>query len=135
MSPSSGKPGSDVKELRGLYSVSSAYDILEEDNSESMECISKNLWGILAPSNTVAFGWRMLHNSIQNRGNLRRRHMIRLVEEAIYLLFLTEEETISHLQLFCSFAWNIWMTCYNWLGISTVIPEDGKVPTCVFLQV
>ncbi|XP_057443960.1 uncharacterized protein LOC130736131 [Lotus japonicus] len=47
------------------------------------------------------------------------------LEDAVCPICLLEEETPSHLLVYCPFAWNIWMASYKWLGISTVLPKEG----------
>lgn len=39
---------------------------------------------------------------------------------------LERGEDLNHMLISCAFAWKVWMCCYIWLGLSTVLTEEPK---------
>lgn len=110
----------------GIFTVCSAYICLQGSELSFRDDVCLNLWSTRGSSNVVAFAWRVLHDRIQTRSNLRRRQVIHSVQEARCPFFLQCEESTIHLLFLCPVAWNIWMACYKWLGFSTVLPAKGR---------
>lgn len=110
----------------GLYSVSSAYSIIRAPSISSEDEVLQSLWSTPAPPNVAALAWRVLIDRVQSRSNLLIRRVLHTVEEACCPLCLRQLETTSHLFFSCQVSWRIWMGCYNWLGLDTVLPEDGR---------
>lgn len=73
--------------IGGIYSISSPYVILQGDNQDNSGYIFKYLWEILAPYNAMAFGWKVFHDRIKTRVNLRRRHVIHCGMKRLLLIF------------------------------------------------
>lgn len=88
--------------------------------------VFKSLWYVPSPSNVLAFTWKMFHDRIQTRDNLRKRQAIPSQSDLRCPFCVSQEETSSHLLFSCPLSWNVWMACYKWFGFSTVLPKDGK---------
>lgn len=57
----------------GLFSVKSAYSILQGDVIEPIDKIYSKLWSLKAPSNVLSLAWRVLKNRIQSKENLEKK--------------------------------------------------------------
>lgn len=113
------------------YFVSSAYfRISGFENSDSDQVFIK-LWHVLAPSNAKVFVWRVHWDRIQTKSNLIKRGIVLSGDDAKCPLCLNFEELVEHLFLTCQCSFSLWYSCYNWLGIETVLPNDSR---CHFLQ-
>ncbi|XP_057444430.1 uncharacterized protein LOC130736644 [Lotus japonicus] len=110
----------------GKYTVQSAYISLQDHGPDLIEDTFKYLWSVPAPSNVLAFSWKVFHDRIQSRVNLSKRHALPPPADVQCPMCLLQEETSMHLLFSCPAAWNIWMACYKWFGFSTVLPNNGK---------
>lgn len=110
----------------GRYTVKSAYHCLQQPGMATGEEVFKSLWGVPVPSNALAFTWKVLQNRIQTRDNLHKRHIISSQVDLLCPLCTSHEESSSHLLFSCTVAWRVWMAIYNWIGLSTVLPNTGK---------
>lgn len=115
-----------LADSEGRFTVSSAYNCLQEPGLDAGEEVLKNLWSVPAPSNALAFTWKALQNRIQTRDNLQQRHALSSQADYRCPLCAFHEESPSHLLFSCSVAWKIWMAIYNWIGLSTLLPNTGK---------
>jgi len=70
-----------------------------------------------------------VENKIATRVSLERCGVV--VENSFCCLCGKEEESSSHLFSVCNFAWCVWSLCFEWLGVSFIIPKD---PMAIFLQ-
>lgn len=113
-----------IKESDGQYSVSSAYEVLFEPNGELEEFCFKTLWKILAPSNALAVGWKVLINRIQTRDNLLRRQ-IQVIDSRCPLCN-DLNESVTHLFFSCSLTWQVWSRIFNWMGVYAVFSAEPK---------
>ena len=109
----------------GVYSVSTAYRIQVDAPINDEGEIVNQVWSLLSPSNVAAFGWRLLIDRVQTRGNLRKRRIIQNMEDAFCPFCGSVEETADHLFYTCSFSYSVWMSCFKWMGIYTVFPKSG----------
>lgn len=113
-----------TREREGIFTVKSAYEaIFFKEIGDTEECFSL-LWKLLAPSNCLAFGWRVLLNRVQTKDNLIRRHV--QLSDCLCPLCSSHEETVMHLLFFCQHAWLVWSHVFKWLGINFVQPSSCK---------
>lgn len=111
-------------EGEGLYSVNSAYVLLQEQYLEDPDPVFTWIWEAPAPSNIKAFAWRMLLGRIQTRDNLLKRQILHIAEEAVCPLCGVVEESCAHLLFSCPETLSIWYACSDWLGVLTAqVPE------------
>lgn len=115
-----------LPESEGKYTVSSAYKVLLGPIEGEDYVLFKQVWSGIAPSNVSALVWKVVIDRIQSKANLRRRNIIHTKDEAKCVLCNMEEETTDHLFFSCQKTGEVWNCCYNWLGISTVLPKDRK---------
>ena len=119
-----------VPEEGGLFSVRSAYRVLEETVlvdgglSELEEEVYANLWKSPAPSKVVAFSWMLLLDRIPTRANLVRRRVLPPGDPCDCVLCGQGEETPTHLFLHCQVTSLIWRKVLNWLGINFITPHN-----------
>lgn len=62
--------------VEGVYTVKSAFHFLQGLDDEEPIAEFELLWQGAAPSNTLAFGWRVLWGSLQTKDNLLRRGIL-----------------------------------------------------------
>lgn len=115
------------KEEGGIYSVKSAYVCLLGELGDLADGVFQKLWSVRAPSNAISLAWKLLHNRIQSKVNLRRRGLLNIGAEVSCSLCSLAEETTAHLFFTCAISWKIWVRIYAWLGIQTVLPEEGRL--------
>src|ERR1044072_459136 len=84
----------------------------------------KSIWKTPVPPKVQAFSWRVVLDRIQSRQNLRKRGILQQGQHCLCVLCQESEESSVHLLFSCKFAWRVWMLCYGWLGVQTVLPED-----------
>ena len=89
----------------GLYSIKSAYKVLQEGHASAIEDRVLNImWSLKIPPRANAFSWRLFKNKLPTRDNLRRRQ-VSLHTYSCPLCDL-EEESVNHL------FFNIWRIFY-----------------------
>lgn len=98
---------------KGTYTVHSAYACLQESDFDIGKDPFKSPWCVPAPSNVVAFTWKVFHDKIQTRDNLKTREVISSQVDARCPLCASHEESYSHLHFSCPTAWIVWMACYK----------------------
>lgn len=113
-----------AKEGSGKYSVKSAYETIFTFELEENNSLFRSLWKSWAPSNPVAFGWRVLLNRIQTKANLIRRNIP--IQSSACPWCGIEEESTKHLLFHCVFSWKVWSLILNWLGVYLVLPDEQK---------
>lgn len=66
-----------TKDSSGSYTVSSAYDGIQEDFTDDGNGVFCKLWAVKAPpSNQLAFAWRVLIDRVQTKVDLSRRNAL-----------------------------------------------------------
>lgn len=112
----------------GKFSVKSAYDVIQGSvvNSSDGENLFKHLWNVPVPSNQLAFAWRVLLDRVQTRDHLWKRQVLQNVDDTVCPLCNDGVENSDHLFFTCMLSWRVWMWIFNWLGITTVLPEKSQ---------
>lgn len=117
------------KEQTGVYSVRSAYRMLQEQKGkwslQHNNGIWKCLWKIKAPPKSLNLVWRALSGCLPTMSQLLQKHV--LVHERCPVCD-QERETISHVFTRCQFARQCWQS----LNIINQVDEDGDF--CTWLQ-
>lgn len=90
------------KETSGFYSVKSAFKYLKELKGDWVWHL---LWKIEVPPKVWHFKWKVLYGCLPTRIHLQTKHVN---VELSCLLCCTEEESISHVLIGCSFARSCW---------------------------
>lgn len=111
----------------GMFTVKSAYDSQLGSVPLADSSAFKILWKIAAPSNVLAFTWRVLLDRIQTKENLKKRGIIQPGQQSNCVFCHNQEESLSHLSFSCKFAWEVWSRTYKWLGIVTVQHSDANL--------
>lgn len=105
------------------YSVKSAY--LDQFTHEDSNCFFKEVWRGLVPSKVACHAWRVAHGRLPTLDNLIQRGVdVDNSRSGNCFLCSQQLENVSHLFFGCKFSYKIWMSCYAWLGIKTVLPVD-----------
>lgn len=104
----------------GIYSVQSAYLLLQESSLTDVDEIFMQIWKSYAPSNVKAFAWRVLLDRIACRENLLKRQVISSPAEATCVFCNNHVESGLHVLFECSFAVSVWLGCFHWLGVPAV---------------
>lgn len=60
----------------GLFTVKSAYELQLMPNTQANKDVFLKIWTIAAPSNIQAFIWRIIHDRIQTKTNLKKRNVV-----------------------------------------------------------
>lgn len=115
-----------LHESDGRYTVSSAYQVLLDSIVGEDSLLFNRLWSGVAPSNVVAFVWKVLIDRVQSKANLRRRNIITNEADARCSICNDEEESTNHLFFSCPLVLQVWSYCHLWLGVSTVLPRKAK---------
>ena len=104
-------------EKHGAYSVRSAYRMLKEDQTamtmaNSSEAMSSGterawqaVWKIRVPPKVRVFWWRILHNSLPSKAELKRRHV---EKESHCEVCGDPDETLYHIIFSCTVARKFW---------------------------
>ncbi|XP_057427039.1 uncharacterized protein LOC130720416 isoform X1 [Lotus japonicus] len=108
----------------GIYTVNSAYLVLQVPGLEEVNHVFDSIWAAPIPSNVRAFVWRLLLDRIQTRDNLFRRRVILNSEDVGCPLCLSVAESSVHLLLSCQLASGLWQRVLGWLGVSLAFPNS-----------
>jgi len=113
-------------EKHGAYSVRSAYRMLKEDQTamtmaNSSEAMSSGterawqaVWKIRVPPKARVFWWRILHNSLPSKAELKRRHV---EKESHCEVCGDPDETLYHIIFSCTVARKFWGEVKNLQGV------------------
>lgn len=98
----------------GIFSVKSAYFLKnlrrrnsrsEPSNSSTSNQLWKKQWKLKVPSSVQHFVWRICHDILPTKSNLKRRNII---NQAICPICEHEEETSIHILWKCPSASDVW---------------------------
>lgn len=115
-----GTIGNVVHRSHGNYSSKSAYEEIKKraNSKRTSDGLLKKVWCRSAPSKASAFAWKLLLNKIPTRQNLKKRGVIRQMDDDKCPLccFIVK---ISSVYFFfsCEFAFIVWTSCYSWFGL------------------
>ena len=104
------------------FSVKSAYGVLKGHSEGELSNLYKFFWSIKALPAAQVLTWRVLENKIATKVNLARRKV--MTDVLVYCFCRLKEESTSHLLFDCRIAWLVWVQCFAWLGVSSVVPID-----------
>lgn len=106
------------------YSVRSAYCVLRGLEDVPPVPVFNQVWRTWVPSNTKAFVWRLLWGRVQTKLNLFNRGVHFSTVDLLCPFCKRENESLEHLFFLCPSVLKVWYNCYNWLGVSSVLPRD-----------
>jgi hypothetical protein len=116
-------------EKHGFYSVRSAYRLLKQDQMATAMAASgetsvsggshfgSSLWRLDVPPKIHVFWWRVLHNSLPSKTELKRRHV---AKESYYEMCGDLDESLYHVFFQCPVAKRFWSEVKKVSGV--VIP-------------
>lgn len=105
----------------GQFSVSSLYYML--DTSESCS-VTKIIWNNLSPPKVQFFGWLAWKGRRKTSYFLRRIGVLGPGASVLCQFCQLEDEVVSHLLLWCSFAWRVWSCVMDWWGLPWAMPRN-----------
>lgn len=99
----------------------------------------RNVYGLLrnvqgeedkppVPSNVGFFAWRIMHDRLPTKVNLRKINISIHNLDFSCPLCHEQEESVKQLLFSCSVAYALWSRCWNWLGVETAMhcnPHDS----------
>jgi hypothetical protein len=92
---------------------------IDDQQAAAFKAISK----CPVPSKFSGFSWLLLHNRIPTRDNLLWRRIVVQGADQLCVLCGVEDETSSHLFLYCNFALQVWEKIFSWLGLRFMLPQ------------
>ncbi|KAL8552555.1 hypothetical protein ACS0TY_001300 [Phlomoides rotata] len=112
---------------KGKYTSSEAYKQIFSlkfgDLGEPREDFNL-IWNKLTPLKVCTNAWRILWERIPTTTKLHRRRAIP-VDANLKCHFCNEyQETVRHVFFECGESYQIWMACFNWLGVYTVLSSN-----------
>ncbi|MCH83014.1 LINE-1 reverse transcriptase like [Trifolium medium] len=105
------------------YSVKEAYSRLIEEDVEEVEWV-KEVWNPLIPTKMSILGWRLFHNRLPTKDNLRKRG-VHLNSSSLCVGGCGCDENAHHILFNCPMLSVVWTETLKWLGISTALSEGG----------
>jgi len=129
------KPGTNMEadieawafEKSGLYTVKSAYRLLKEEQmagamartseagASGDERSWKLVWNLKVPPKVGVFWWRVMHNFLPSKQELKRRHVIL---ESHCELCGDPDQSLYHIVFLCPAAKRFWAEVKNFSGVS-----------------
>nr|KYP44579.1 Putative ribonuclease H protein At1g65750 family [Cajanus cajan] len=107
------------------YTVSSTYLHLSQERQAEETTFFRTFWTSLAPLKTSCLGGRILNNGIATKTNLEKEASF-IKNNKRGAFFATSKQNPLTIFFTCSASYLLWQLCYNWFGIQTVLPEQGK---------
>jgi hypothetical protein len=113
-------------EKNGVFSVRSCYRMLKQTqsvrkahavnaaSSSNEECWWSKLWKLNIPPKIRIFCWRVLHNYLPSKQELKRRHIL---HEIFCKVCGEEGESSFHIAIDCPVAKQFWRVVKNITGI------------------
>lgn len=116
----------------GRFITKEAYEVasrtLGDDRRPNGDLLGfKLIWKSHAPKKVAAHVWRLLWDRLSTKVNLSKRGALNNSDNTSCCLCGINEESASHCFFTCDFAYTLWMRCFGWWGISTVIHADPFV--------
>jgi len=114
-------------EKKGFYSVRSAYNFLKQEQTEAAMAKTgessasggsaqwSSLWKLDIPPKCRVFWWRVLHNSLPSRAELKRRHV---EPESHYHVCGDPSESLYHVFFECLTAKHFWKAVKDLKGLA-----------------
>jgi len=84
------------------------------------------IWNLLIPSKVKGLLWRVRHNRIQTKDNLRIRNVLQDGTSLNCVFCNLSMESAKHLLFECCFSHEHWQRCYVWLGKIKVSHAECK---------
>lgn len=110
-----------VASSAGQFSVSSLYSMLETSGSCS---ITKIIWNNLSPPKAQFFGWLAWKGRLKTSYFLQRIGVLGPGASVSCQFCQFEDEVVSHLLLWCPFAWRVWSCVMDWWGLRWAMPQN-----------
>ncbi|KAL6518068.1 hypothetical protein OROMI_033769 [Orobanche minor] len=85
----------------------------------------KLIWKSYAPVKVIANAWRVLWDRLPTKTNLRRRKFLDTNSNMKCVLCGVNDESGKHFFFECSISYKVWMECFKWLGLSTVMQSNS----------
>jgi hypothetical protein len=81
------------------------------------------IWKAHAPTKVIGCLWKILHNGLPTRDNLKRRGMLNAESSILCALCKQEDESINHLFFSCNVAYHLWMKVYKCVQFTAPLPN------------
>lgn len=101
-----------------MFKVGDAYDWYVQSLGR-VHSVTDLVWKNFEPPKAQFITWLAWKGRLKTSSFLSR---IGVLTGSECVLCKAEEETASHLLLFCPFSWNVWSKIMVWWGIQWVIP-------------
>lgn len=111
-------------EASGTFTVKSAYISLVTNRFEEISKLYQVLWKVQAPQSALHLAWRIFKRKIATKDSLLHRQID--VGDDRCVLCRSDTETVNHLFFTCPVSRQVWMECYKWGQISTVLPNQSQ---------
>lgn len=116
------------KDSKGLFRVSSAYKLLNQDNKQMTNWPWKHIWEVKIPFKVACFTGLLAKEAVLTQDNLSRRG-ISLCSRCY--LCGEDSETVKHLFLKCRTADMLWKISISLRGIAWTMPRKNKLKFCL----
>lgn len=119
----------------GRYSTRSMYIALSKrvDKEEEVDPLLKKLWCKGVPSKVSSFLWKAIRDRVPTKNNLLRRGIVVDDRDKICTFCFHPLEDIGHLLCSCSFSYDVWRKCFDWLGFEMVGSNILRNHYCQFV--
>lgn len=97
----------------GQFSVSSLYSLLMPFTHL---LVSKLLWNNIYPPKVQFLGWLAWKRRLKTFSFLQRIGVLGPEASVLCIFCRREEESVSHILLWCPFAWRVWSCLLQWWG-------------------
>lgn len=128
-------------EKNGVYSARSAYSLLKEEQMETAMADTREamassddrawsqVWKLNVPPKVRVFWWRVLHNSLPSKAELKRRH---IEKESFCEMYGDPDESVYHVAFLCPVAKRFWAEVKRLSGVSVPSLHPCSWATDVF---
>lgn len=102
------------------YTVKSAY--LAQLPISNDSAFFKTIWRSMVPSKVIGLAWKIAHGRLPTLDNLLKRGVDLGDNNDGQCFFCSQHiEEVAHLFFSCDFTYKVWMGCYEWLSVETVL--------------